>query len=293
MKKVIVFLLMTSVMLLSVFGAFSAFADTGAGTYVLAENEGIGHWFARPGQVGGEWVVTSGENMYASVTFSAEKPFSSIALPFWSGTPAFEGIVYGDIELAIFIAVDGNYGEDYDSNDAVRREVITTQGDTQGFVWSFEQLPVGRFCFRVTLLTEEQAYFVLSEGEPLDDDAEFDLSAIMVSDQGKEGFGMTVFYDDEVRTTPFPTAEPTEPPTEPPVEEATEPPADEPTAEPADEPTAEPADEPTAEPAEPPAGDPTADPGDKPAKKGCGGVAAGGAALLAAAGIVLFLRKKQ
>ena len=296
MKKIVVLFLMASVMMLSIFGALSASADTGAGSYEIAEGDQLGLWFARPHLDGDEWVVDSEENVYAAVTFTAEKPFSNIVFPYWAGNPeAFKGIHAGEIELAIFKAVDGNYGDDYDSENAYRREVITVNKDLPtGYTWTVEQVPVGRWCFRVTLLTDEQAYFVLAEAEPVDDDAEFDISTIMMQNQGKEGFNVTIYYDDVVINTPLPTDEP----------EPTAEPGDDPTAEPGEEPTAEPGDDPTDEPGEdstakaviedptlvPVDEDPTAEP---PAKKGCGGSVAGGFALLAAAGAVLFLRKRR
>ncbi|MBP1587566.1 MAG: hypothetical protein ILO53_04080 [Clostridia bacterium] len=301
MKKVIVLLLMVSVMVLGIFGAVSAFADTGAGVYhSVEESKGVGHWFAQPALSGDEWIVSSVDDVYASATFTAAKPFSSIAIPYWAGNPNnFAGIEPGEVEFAIFKAVDGNWGEDYDSKDAIRREVFTTDCDNQAFVWSFDQVLDGRYCLKVTLVKHEQAYFVLNEGDPVDDDIEFDLSTIMGSTQSTEGFEFTVIYDEVALYTHEPTPEPTdtpaptEAPTEAPADETAEP-GDEPTDEPADE-TAEPADESTAQPAD---NDPTdkpavEEPTAEPAKKGCGSIIAGGFALAAAAGAVLLLKKRH
>lgn len=231
MKKIIVCMLALALML----SLCTIFASAEEDTYALTDSETptIGFWLASVS--GPPWVCYS-EDSFVAATFTAAKPFAAIAIPYWAGNPnAFEGIEPCEVEFALFKAENGKYAEDYKSEDAVVREVITCDSDNNEFVWTFDQQPAGRYCLRIWQLTEEQAYIVIAQGEPVDDDAEFEFDAAMLNYGGKEGIAATIIYSDGG--------------TQPETGDATEAPADA-TEVPAD-PTEAPTPEPTEAPVEP------------------------------------------
>ncbi len=229
MKKIIICFLALALML----SLCTVFASADEDTYSLTDSEtpAIGFWLASVS--GPPWECYS-EDSFVAATFTAAKPFASIAIPYWAGSPtAFEGIVPCEVEFALFKAEDGKFAEDYKSEDAVVREVKTCDCDVTDFVWTFEQQPAGRYCLRIWQLTEEQAYFVVAQGDPVDDDAEFEIDAAMQNYLGKDGIDITVIYSDggsqpEPGDATEAPADPTEAPADP-----TEAPAD-PTEAPAD-----------------------------------------------------------
>ncbi|MBR5006150.1 MAG: hypothetical protein IKY07_03555 [Clostridia bacterium] len=295
MKKFLIFVL-AAAMALSCF-ALGAFAEeplpeglpAGTEAYPFGEGTNIGLWLASVAQDGeGGWIAVS-EESYVSATFKATKAFSAFLIPFWAGNPDnFVGITPVDVEFAIFKAVDGNYGSDYNSDDAIVKEVFTFNHDQpEGFLWQFNQIPKGKYCIRITQLTEEGGYFVVAQGDYTDDYIEFDYDNAMTnSAPGLEAISLTLYYDpDELQPTedpnateeptPTPTAEPTATP------EVTEAPAE---TEAPEEPTQEPASEPTDAPQTTP----------EPAKKkGCGNMISGGMAVLLLAGTALFIGSKK
>lgn len=295
MKKLISILLILAVMLL---GVVASYADDGASSepelLALADpvqvpiaDATFSYWFAIVSPVQGmEFEAIGCEDAYAAVTFFANKPFSNIQLPFWAGNPnTFIGIVPGELELCLFKAIEGNCGEDYDTETALRKEIITTDHDALDFVWNFEQVPGGRYCFRIRLLTEEGAYVVLNDATLNDVDAEFEIVGTNnTPGVSGEAFVCYIVLDEGEEVTPEPkaTPAPTEPPTEPPVEDPTEASVDDPTAEPADTATNAPADDATAEPA-----------GKTEPKKGCGGIFVSGLSVIALAAAAFVLRKKS
>lgn len=290
MKKLLIFAL-AAALALSCF-AFASFADgelpEGAEPYPFAEGANIGAWLASVSQDGDGWIAVS-EDSYVAATFKATKAFSAFLIPFWAGNPDnFAGITPVDVEFAIFKAVDGNYGSDYNSDDAIVKEVFTFKADNpNGILWQFNQIPKGKYCFRIRQLTEEGGYFVAALGDYTDEDIEFDLDGVMQnSAPGFEAINVTLYYDpaelqpteDPNATeepTPTPTPEPTATPevTEAPVEtQAPEEPTKEPVAEPTEEPKAT----------------------DAPnGKKGCGNMISGGMAVLLLAGTALFIGSKR
>ena len=163
MKKLLIFAL-AAALALSCF-AFASFADgelpEGAEPYPFAEGANIGAWLASVAQDGDGWIAVS-EDSYVAATFKATKAFSAFLVPFWAGNPDnFAGITPVDVEFAIFKAVDGNYGSDYNSDDAIVKEVFTFKADNpNGILWQFNQIPKGKYCFRIRQLTEEGGYFV-------------------------------------------------------------------------------------------------------------------------------------
>ncbi|MBP5631618.1 MAG: discoidin domain-containing protein [Clostridia bacterium] len=190
MKKIIICMLALVLML----SLCTVFASAEEDTYSLIEDTpNIGFWLASVS--GPPWVCYS-EDSFVAATFTAAKPFASIAIPYWSGNPNnFEGIVPCEVEFALFKAEAGKYAEDYKSEDAVVREVRTCDCDVTDFVWTFDQQPAGRYCLRIWQLTEEQAYIVIAQGEPADDDAEFEIDAAMMQNTGgKDGLGITIIY---------------------------------------------------------------------------------------------------
>lgn len=247
----------------------------------------IGHWFAQPSQVDGIWEAYNDLDAYAAVTFFAKKPFSSIEIPYWAGNPSqFPGIVEGEVELALFKATPGAAvtADEYNSDDAVRRDVITTNCDNQLFVWNFEQVPGGTYCLRIKLLTEEGAYFVLSVGEPNEVDCEFDIYGL--TGGSDDAFIANIVFDEGEEVTPEPAAtpKPTEAPTATP-EETTAP-----------EETAAPDNTkaPDATKAPDSGSDGASDSASSSTKKGCGGVIAiSGISAVALAAAVLVVKKKS
>ncbi len=287
MKKLISILLILAVMLLSV---AAVYADDGSGEPVaigeqevlwLADYQAgepvIGHWFSRPAYDAGEgtWSSIGDPDAYAAVTFFSGKPFSAIQFPYWAGNPAaFAGIVAGEVELALFNTAAGKSPDEYKTEDAVRTTTIVTDGDRAAdpFTWEFEQVPGGSYCFRVRLLTEENAYFVLSCAEPNDVDCTFELDGISTDSSSEEAFICNILLDEgeEVTPTPVPTATPTPEPTDTP------------------EPTA------TPEVTEAPTDAPTEAPTEEPKATGCGSVlSAAGLSVIAAAALVLVKRKSR
>ena len=265
MKKLATMLL--AMMMLLTFAVVPAFAEEAAEPaeepaavdystrecYYFTEGEGIGFWLATVTLVGDTWETYSEEN-YVAATFTAAKPFSAIRVPYWAGNPNnFAGITPVDVEFAIFNAVENNWGSDYNSEDAVVREVKTLDCDDPEYVWEINQLPAGRYCIRFTQLTEEGGYIVIAQGEPADDDIEFDYENCRQNTTGQEGIALTVYYDEtsdtpgDATTAPEePTAAPTAAPTEVPTEAPTAAPTEAPTAAPTEkaaEPTAEPKDD--------------------------------------------------
>lgn len=180
--------------------------------YELTEGAEIGFWLAIVTNVGGLNFECYSEDYYVAATFTAEKPFSAIGIPFWSGDPnAFGGIVPCDVEFALFKAVDNNYGEDYKSEDAVVLLNKTCDHDETRFVWEFDQQPAGRYCLRISQLTEEGAYIVIAQGEPVDDDAEFDVESVAQNTLFQEGVALTIYYDAEGTVPSDPTDVPADP----------------------------------------------------------------------------------
>ncbi len=272
MKKIAIMLL--AALMLTVFAAMPAFAAAEAPAeeapseeapvdystkecYEFCEDAVIGFWLARVTLLSdNEWETSGGG--YVSATFTAAKPFSAIKVPHWAGNPAsFKGITPVDVEFAIFKAVENNWGSDYNSDDAVVREVKTFDHDDQEFIWEFPQQAAGRYCVRIMQLTEEGGYIVIAQGEPLDDDIEFDYEfAIKQLTAGKEGISLTVYYDEG----PGPEVDPGEATAVPPTAAPTEAPTAAPTAAPTEAPTAAPTEAP-AEPTEQ-AGEATEKPAD-------------------------------
>ena len=246
MKKIILLALaMIFALSMLTVPAMAEEAEEPADVYALTEGAEIGFWLATVANVGGnEWECFS-DGYYVAATFTAAKPFSAIAVPYWAGNPNnFGGIVPCDVEFALFNAVDNYYGEDYKSEDAVVLLNMTCAEDRTEFVWEFDQLPAGRYCFRVTQLTEEGAYIVIAQGDPADDDAEFDVENVAQNTRAEDGVALTIIYDAEGTTPADPTdkpadatdapadatdvpAEPTEVPAEPTEVPATEVPATE------------------------------------------------------------------
>ncbi|MBQ7444801.1 MAG: hypothetical protein IJS71_02530 [Clostridia bacterium] len=290
MKKLISILLILAVMVL---GIVAVSADDGEVITVGAEEEreilyladfedpvpnpNPGLWFASAVQDGGQWVTTVFEDGYCAVSFFANKPFSTIGMPFWAGASTFPGIEPGTMQLAIF-KTDASKATalDYNIEDALIKEEITTDHDIPDFEWTFDQLPGGSYTFRVMFPTEANAYLVLSQGEPLE--GEFDID--YVSAPG-EGFHCYVVLDEGEEVTPEPTPEPT----------ATPEPTDTP------EPTAEPTDAPETgdtEATEAPATEAPADSSKTEEKKGCGSIISiSGLSVVALAAAAFVLKKRS
>ncbi|MBO4325667.1 MAG: discoidin domain-containing protein [Clostridia bacterium] len=228
MKKLLAILLSLAMVLamfsVSVFASEEEPADEApADVYELTEGAALGLWLATVTNVGGMNFETYSDESYVAATFTAAKPFSKIAIPYWSGDPAqFGGIIPTEVEFALFKAVDGNYGSDYKSEDAVVREVRICDKDDQDFVWEFDQQPAGRYCMRIYQLTEEGGYIVIAQGEPADDDAEFDIDSAMQNTTGQEGIALTIIYDGEGGDTPAEPTDVPENPTEAPTESVPE-----------------------------------------------------------------------
>ena len=214
MKKtiaVVLAMMLVMSMGLTVFASVDVDRFDGMDVYNLTEDgeAQIGFWLANVYQAG-DWVALS-EGNYVAATFTAEKAFSSIAIPFWSGDPnTFAGITPTDVEFALFKAVEGNLGEDYKSENAVVLLNKTCDHDEVDFIWTFDQQPAGRYCIRITQLTEEGGYIVIAQGDPADDDAEFDIDNVMKNTTMQEGLALTIIYGDPV--TPV---DPTEAPATP------------------------------------------------------------------------------
>ena len=121
-------------------------ADT---KYDLTQNAVIGFWLATVWDRGDGLRTAYSNNNYVAATFTAEKSFSTVKIPYWASSNSPD-LKAGEVELAIFKAVKGYKGSQYDTKDAVVKEVITCNGDNTNFKWHFDSLPAGRYCLRIT-----------------------------------------------------------------------------------------------------------------------------------------------
>ena len=197
---------------------------------------------------GQEWHISEAENEHCRIG-DWVKPNDQLGLV----TIETQRVQDYSCESDYGLAGEESMAEEEPGRTKYVREVKTFDHDDQEFIWEFPQQAAGRYCVRIMQLTEEGGYIVIAQGEPLDDDIEFDYENARLNNSGKEGISLTVYYDEgpgpevdpgeatAVPPTAAPTAAPTEAPTEAPTAAPTEAPA-EPTEQ-AGEATEKPADD--------------------------------------------------